>query len=90
VGQHWHDYPAVLGRTLGSGRLAAIFAKLEFAGLLNLVRFAGKSPDDASSQSGRPTSVHRSGMGPASGRIHPQDLPLIPPQPTLSWGKMAP
>jgi hypothetical protein len=56
--------------------LAAIFVRLEFAGILCLVHFAGKSPGDASRQFDRPASIHHRGMGPA--RIHPQDLPLIP------------
>jgi hypothetical protein len=35
--------PAAVGGILGSGELAAIFAGLEFAGLLYLQHFAGKS-----------------------------------------------
>ncbi len=59
-----------VGRILVSGRFSAIFTVLEFAGLLYLMRFAGKSPGYASFKSGRPTSVHRRGMGPASSSIH--------------------
>jgi hypothetical protein len=59
--------------------LAAIFAGLEFAGFLYLMRFEGKSPGYASLKSGCPTSVHRRGMGLASGGIYPQNMPLIPP-----------
>jgi hypothetical protein len=60
------------------GGLAAIFAGLEFAGLLYITRFAGKSPGYASLKSGRPISVHRRGMWPASGGIYLQNMPLIP------------
>jgi hypothetical protein len=54
--------------------LAAIFAGLEFAGLRHQARFAGKSPSYASLKSKRPTSVHRSGIGPESGGPDPQHI----------------
>ncbi len=44
---HCQNLPAVVGGILDPGRLAAIFARLEFAGLLYLVRFAGISSGDA-------------------------------------------
>jgi hypothetical protein len=59
--------------------LAAIFAGLEFGGLLYLQHFTAKRPGYASRSSGCPASVHRYGMGLASGNIYPQDLPLFPP-----------
>jgi hypothetical protein len=46
------------------GRLAAILARLEFAGLFHLMRFAGYVP----LKTGCPTSVHHHGMRPASSR----------------------
>ncbi len=61
------------------GGLAAIFAGLEFAGLLYLARFAGERLDNNSRQFERPISVHRRGMGPASGGIYLQNMPLLPP-----------
>jgi hypothetical protein len=39
---------AAIGRILVFGGLAAMFAELEFAGLLNRQRFAAKRPGDAS------------------------------------------
>ncbi len=63
------------------GGLAAIFAGLEFEGLLYIMRFSGGSPGFASLKSGHPTSVHHRGMGPASGSIDQQNMRLIPPLP---------
>jgi hypothetical protein len=48
------------------GGLATIFARLEFAGLLYLLRFAGKSSGHASLKSGHSISVLRRGMWLAS------------------------
>jgi hypothetical protein len=48
TGPHCQDYPAVVGRILESGGLDAIFAELEFEGLLFLVCCASESPGDAS------------------------------------------
>ena len=79
AGPHRQDHPAVLSGILDSGGLAAIFAGLKHAGLLFLKRIAGKIPGDASRKSGRPTSVHRRGIGPDNGGINPQNMPLIPP-----------
>jgi hypothetical protein len=42
------DHPAVLCKILDSGRLAAIFAGLEHAGVICLVHLAGENPGDAS------------------------------------------
>ncbi len=75
---HFQNRPAPIGGILDSSGLAAIFAGLEFAGLLHLQHFAGKSPGYAT---GHPTSIHRRGMGPTSSVIHPQDLPLVPSLP---------
>jgi hypothetical protein len=65
---------AAVGGILVFGGLAAIFAGLEFAGLRHQARFAGKSPSYASLKSKRPTSVHRSGIGPESGSPDPQQI----------------
>ncbi len=61
------NHLAAVGGILVFGGLAALFAGLEFAGLRHQARFAGKSPSYASLKSKRPTSVHRSGIGPESG-----------------------
>jgi hypothetical protein len=58
---------------------AAIFTRIEFAGLLYIMCFAGKSPGYASHKPGRSTSVLRRGIEPASCTIYPQNMPLIPP-----------
>jgi hypothetical protein len=63
---------AAVGGILVFSGLAAIFAGLEFAGLWHQASFAGKSPSYASLKSKRPTSVHRSGIGPESGGPDPQ------------------
>jgi hypothetical protein len=81
---HCQDRPATLGRILDYSGLAAIFMVLEVAGLLYLQHFAGKSPSNASRH---PTSVYCYEMGPASGGIHPQDLPLTSPPPVGRCGK---
>jgi hypothetical protein len=78
-GPHCQDQSAIVGGILDSGGFATIFTGLEFAGLLYLAYFEGKRPGDASYYFDHPTSVHRHKMGPASGCIHPQKLPLIPP-----------
>ncbi len=70
---------AAVGRILIFGGLATIFAGSEFAGLLYYMRFASKSSGYASLKSGRPTSVHRCGMGPARGGLHLQKMLLNPP-----------
>jgi hypothetical protein len=57
--------------------LAAIFNGLEFAGLFYLTRFAGERPGNNSRLFEHPISVHRCGMGPASGGIYLQNMPLI-------------
>jgi hypothetical protein len=57
--------------------LAAIFVH-EFAGLLYLTHFAGKSQGYAALKSRRPTSVHRRGRVLASSSIYPQDMLLVP------------
>jgi hypothetical protein len=54
--------------------LAAIFAGLEFAGLLNRQRFAAKRSGYASRKFGGLTSVRRWGIRPASGGIDPQNI----------------
>ncbi len=74
AGLHRQNHPAAVGAILVSGRLAAIFAGHEFAGLLYLQRFADESSGYASLKSGHPTSVHRHGTVPASGSMHPQNL----------------
>jgi hypothetical protein len=61
------------------GGLAAIFAGLEFAGLLYLAHFAGERPGNNSRQFERPISIHHRGMGTASGDIYLQNMPLHPP-----------
>jgi hypothetical protein len=66
------NHLAAIGEILAFGGLAAIFAGLEFAGLRHQARFAGKSPSYASLRSKRPTSVHRSGIGPESAGPDPQ------------------
>jgi hypothetical protein len=66
------------------GRLAAIFTRLEFAGLLYLARFAGERPGNNSRQFEHPISIHRHGMGPASGGIYFPNMPLIPRLPFRS------
>jgi hypothetical protein len=65
------NHLAAVGRILVFGGLAAIFAGLEFAGLRHQAPFAGKRPSYASLKSKRPTSVHRSGIGPESGGPDP-------------------
>ncbi len=75
----WSILPGpVVGRILDSGR----FAGLEFAGLHYLAHFEGKRPGDDSQQFDRTTYVHRCGIGPASGGIHPQNLPIVLLPPT--------
>jgi hypothetical protein len=71
---------AIVGGIHISGGLAAIFAGLEFAGLLYMMRFAGESPGYASFKSEPPTSVHPRRIGPVRGGIYLQNLSLISPQ----------
>jgi hypothetical protein len=78
-GTHCQDQPAIVGGILDSGGFATIFTGLEFAGLLYLAYFEGKSPGGASYYFDHTTSVHRLKTGPASSCIHPRKLPLIPP-----------
>ncbi len=76
---HWSILPGpVVGRILDS----CSFAGLEFAWLHYLAHFEGKRPGDDSQQFDRKTSVHRCGIGPASGGIHPQNLPIVLLPPT--------
>jgi hypothetical protein len=63
------NHLAAVGGILVFGGLAAIFAGLEFALLRHQAHFAGKTPSYASLKSKRPTSVHRSGIGPESGGL---------------------
>jgi hypothetical protein len=56
-----------VSRILIFGGLAAIFAGLEFAGLLYILRFGGERPGYTSFKSGCPISIHRHGMGLARG-----------------------
>jgi hypothetical protein len=63
TGPYCQDHPAVLCGILDSGGLAAIFVRLEHAGLLYLASFAGKIPGDVSHQSCCPASVYCCGMG---------------------------
>ncbi len=49
-GPQCQEHPAVVSGILDSGRLATIFAGLEFAGLLSLAHFAGERPGDISRQ----------------------------------------
>ncbi len=79
AGLHHKNNPVAVNVILYSGGLAALFARLEFVGLLYLQRFAGKSPGYASGQSSCPTSLHRRGMGLASSGKYLQDLPLFKP-----------
>jgi hypothetical protein len=58
-------------------RNLAIFARLEFAGLLYLMCFACESPGYRSLKFGLHTSVHRCGIGLASRGIYPQNMRLI-------------
>jgi hypothetical protein len=88
IAGHRQDHPAVVGGILDSSGSTAIFAglefifaRLEFAGLLYPACFVGKRPGNTSHRFDCPRSIHRPGMGPASGGIHPQKLPLIPPPP---------
>ncbi len=62
------------GGILVFGGFAAIFAGLQFAGLRHQACFAGKSPSYTSLKSKRPTSVHRSGIGPERGGPDPQHI----------------
>ncbi len=48
TGPHCQDHSAVVGGILDSGRMAAIFAGLESAGLHHLAGFAGKRQSNAS------------------------------------------
>jgi hypothetical protein len=68
------NHLAAVGGILVFGGLAAIFAGLEFTGLQHQAHFAGKSPSYASLKFKRPTSVHRSGIGPESGGPDPQHI----------------
>jgi hypothetical protein len=72
---------ASVGGMLVFGGFAAIFAELEFAGLLNRQRFAAKRSGYASRKFSGPTSVGHYGIRPASGGIDPQNMPLFPPPP---------
>ncbi len=72
---------AAVGGILVFSVLAAIFAELEFAGLLNRQRWADKRSGYASRKFGGPRSVRRCGIRPASGGIHPQNMSLFPPPP---------
>jgi hypothetical protein len=72
------NHSAAVGGILVFGGLATIFAELEFAGLLNLQRFAAKRPGYASRIFCIPMSVRRCGMGPVSGGPDPQNMPLFP------------
>jgi hypothetical protein len=72
---------AAVGGILVFGELAAIFAELEFAGLLNRQRFAAKRSGYASRKFGGPMSIRRCGIRPASGGIDPQNMLLFPPPP---------
>jgi hypothetical protein len=72
---------ASVGGILVFGGLAAIFAELEFAGLLNWQRYAAKRSGYASRKFGGPTSVHRCGIRPASSGVDPQNMPLFTPPP---------
>ncbi len=65
---------AAVGGILVFGRLATIFAELEPARIQNQARVSGKSPSYASLKSERPTSVHRSGIGPESSGPDPQHI----------------
>jgi hypothetical protein len=76
---HHQNHPATVSGIPDSSALAAIFARLEFVGLLYLQSFAAKPPGCASRQSGHPTSIYHWGIGPASSGIHLQDLLLILP-----------
>jgi hypothetical protein len=67
--------------------MAAIFAGLEFAGLLFITHFAGERPGYASLKSGRSISVHRRRMGLANGRMNLQNIPLISPPPLAAAKK---
>jgi hypothetical protein len=51
--------PGAVGGIPVFGGLAAIFAGLEFAGLLYILCFAGESPGYASLKSGHHMSIHR-------------------------------
>jgi hypothetical protein len=73
------NHLAVIAGILVFSGLAAIFAGLEFAGLLNRQRFAAKRTGYASRKFGGHTSVHCCGIRPASGGIDPQNMPLFPP-----------
>ncbi len=68
------NHLAAVGRILVFSGLAAICARLEFAGLRHQARFAGKSPSYASLESYRPTSTHCLGIGPESGGPDPQNI----------------
>jgi hypothetical protein len=48
---------AAVGRIRASGVSAAIFAELEFTGLLYIMHFADESPGYSSLKSGRSTSL---------------------------------
>jgi hypothetical protein len=72
---------AAIGGILFFSGLSSIFAKLEFARLLNRQCFAAKRSGYASRKFGGPTSVRRCRITPASGGIDPQNMPLFPPPP---------
>jgi hypothetical protein len=69
AGLHHQNHPVAVGGIPISSKLAAIFARLEFAGFLYSMHFAGESPGCASLKSGRPTFIHRQEMGLASSGI---------------------
>jgi hypothetical protein len=77
-----------VGGILVFGGLAAIFTELEFAGLLNRLRFAAKRSGYASRKFGGPMSVRRCGIKLASGSIDPPNMPLFPPPPSLRKMKL--
>ncbi len=84
AGTRHQDHPGVLkkrkyGEILDPGRLAAIFAKAEPAGLLHLQHLAGKIPWNASHQSSLLAWVYHQEPAPAITGLHLPDLPLIPP-----------
>jgi hypothetical protein len=90
AGPHHQDHPSALGGILDSSRLAAIFAGLEFAGLLCLQRFADDSPGNASYQSSRPMPVHRHKMRTDRGKIHPHNCQSFRDLEAVMVKKMAP
>ncbi len=78
AGLRHQNHPATVGGILITSGLATIFTRLEFAGLLYLMRLAGEIPGFDLHKSSCPVSVHHHRIGPASSGIYLQNMLLIP------------